>query len=156
MREPVDIIELATIRGLNYEKLQKTGAEQDEVGADKTVAIEARRNIGVLRSIGRYLQTTRSNMRIPGNRAHFALQRPPRSLPAIGEKRCEASFRSGHRLARNYTRVAGPALYSCPIPGFGGATINGASVARSTPAHFRASRRNLDVIFAIRLELQIG
>ena len=156
LQRPVDIRDLASRYGLDYEKMEKVVEKEDEVGEDKQATREARRNISVLKGIQRYLQTARAAMKIQGNRVHMVLHRLPGSLLTVEEKRCEALNRSGHRLVHNYAKLLGNTIYRCPVPGCGAATINSASIARSTPVHFRAFHRDLDIIFVIKIELRNG
>ena len=109
LKRPVNIRELAMRYGLDYDRLQKIVDTQEEAGEDKKTTREARRNLGVLKSIQRYLQTARSTMTITGNKVHFALQRLPCSLLTIEEQRCESLSQTGHRLAHIYTKEAGQA-----------------------------------------------
>ena len=156
LRKPVDIKDLAARYGLEYDRIKKLADTEDEVGEDKKAMREARRNVNVLQAIKKYLETTRATIRLQGNRVHMVLYRLPGSLLTVEEKRCESLFRTGHRLAHNYTRHMGQAIYRCPIPGCGGATINSSSIARSTPVHFRAFHREIEAIFIIRIELRNG
>ena len=156
LQQPVDMHELATRYGLDYGKLTKTIGEQVEIGEDKKAMRDARRNLSVLKNIERYLQTTRAAMRIQGNKVHLVLDRFPGPLLTIEEKRCESLRRAGRRSARDYTKLSGHAIYRCPVPGCGGATINPASIPRSTAVHFRAFHRDIEAIFVIRIELRNG
>ena len=65
-------------------------------------------------------------------------------------------LRAGHRQAQNFTNTRGEAIYRYPLPGCAGATINASRVARAAGPHFRAFRRDPEVVFAVRLELRRG
>ena len=65
IRQPVDIHALAARYGLDYERILKQSQEEDEeIGGDKKGQREARRNVQVLKTIQKYLQTSRANMKI--------------------------------------------------------------------------------------------
>ena len=110
LQETVDVCDLATRYGLEYEKLTKTIGEEEEIGEDKKVTREARRNVSVLKGIQRYLKTARAAVKIQGNKVHLVLHRLPGTLLTIEEKRCESLYRTGRRLARNYTKLSGNAI----------------------------------------------
>ena len=156
LQEPVDLKDLASRYGLDFEKMQKLVDDDEEVGEDKRAIREARRDVSVLKTIQRYLQNARKAIRIHGNRVHMVLRRLPGSLLTVEEKSCESLSRTGHRIAHNYTKLLGNAIYRCPIPGCGAATINSASIARSTPVYFRAFHRKMDAVFVIKIELRNG
>ena len=95
-------------------------------------------------------------MKSEGHRLHFVLQRLPCALLTIEEQKCSALHRAGHKLARNYTRAAGPAVYRCPHPDCGGATKNAYCVSRSLQTRSQVFRRDLEVTRVVRKDPRCG
>ena len=156
LQEPIDIVNLAMSFGLNYRKMQGLIEKQDDMGRDCKSVSEAERNVTVLQGVRRNLSTVRTSMKSEGHRFHCVLHRLPCARLAIEEQRCNALRRAGHKLAHNCTRADGPAIYRCPVPECGGATINTSCVSRSLQTHFRVFRRDLEVTFVVRKVLRRG
>ena len=116
LRAAADIRFLALSYGLDRGKLQPLAKQQDWVGVGRKQLGEAKRNLMVLRGNQVYLATARIQVEAGGNNSHFELRRFPRSLSTIGAQRRNALGRAGHRLASNFTRVAGDAMYRFRIP----------------------------------------
>ena len=154
LKEQVITHDLAQIYGLDKWNLEASAKEETTDAEGRA----AQADLKVLKGIATYLERQREHTaRWSGSEFMVTLGKIPSRILTIEQRRFEELQRPNRCCSHLYTDFRQGAIYRCPLPGCGGATINQRSIKRALVTHHKAYHKELQNIqFVFKIEMTKG